>query len=492
MAEARLKRIDRSQSYWGRVDVETLIEPNHAARAIWELSGTLDLSGFLQDNKSVEGRAGAERTDPRLLISVWVYGLTLGIGSARELERRLEQEPGLRWLCGDEAVSHHTLSDFRVEHGAALEKIFSQVLAALSQSGLVRLEELTVDGTKIQAQASAASLRREPTLRERLKQAESVVQQLSQTHSQEGSARVEAARRRAAREQQQRLQQALQELQEIRPGKRADEREQARVSMSEPQARVMKNGQGGFAPSYNVQSVVDAAHTIVVDVEVTQAASDQQQLTPALERMQAQWPAAEKPTVIVDGGYLTEHSILDADQRGVKLIGPVLERESARQRGQQQSLRQAGIAAEFGPQAFRILETGAALECPAGKRLTRISQAQNYDQYRAAASDCAACSHRASCCPHSGQRSVKIKRTNPVVEAFHERMRQQQCSAIYKRRGEIAEFPHAWWKDKFRLRKFHVRGLVKVRMEMKWAALAYNIQQWIRLVWRPQVVQSAA
>ncbi len=494
MAEARLKRIDRSQSYWSRVDVETLIGADHAARAIWELSGTLDLSGFLVDNKSVEGRAGAERTDPRLLISVWVYGLTLGIGSARDLERRLEQEPGLRWLCGDETVNHHTLSDFRVAHAAAVEKIFSQVLAALSQSGMVRLEELTVDGTKIQAQASGASLRREPTLRDRLEQAERVVKELSQSPSHAGSARVEAARKRAAREQQERLKQALQELQQIRESKPAAEREQARVSLSEPEARVMKNGQGGFAPSYNVQSVVDGAHKIVLDVEVTQAAGDQQQLKPALERMQAQRAAAaaEKPTVIVDGGYVTEHSIVAADQGGVELIGPVLEREQARQRGRQQSLQQAGIAAEYGPPAFRILDAGAALECPAGQRLARISRARSHDQYRAAASDCAACSHRTRCCPHSGQRSVKIQRAHPVVEAFHERMRQPACRAIYKRRGEIAEFPHAWWKDKFGLRKFHVRGLAKVRAEMKWAALAYNIQQWIRLLWRPQLASSAA
>jgi transposase len=490
MAEARLKRIDRSQSYWGQVDLESLIGPDHAARAIWELSGTLDLSGFLIENKSVEGRAGAERTDPRLLISLWVYGLTLGIGSARELERRLEQEPGLRWLCGDSAVNHHTLSDFRVEHGAALEKIFSEVLAALSQSGLVRLEELTVDGTKIQAQASAASLRREPTLRERLQQAEAVVKELSR--SSEGSARVEAARRRAAREQQQRLSRALEELQEIRHSKPAEEREQARVSVSEPEARVMKNGQGGFAPSYNVQTVVDGAQKIVLDVEVTQAASDQQQLQPALKRLQAQLPAAEKATVIVDGGYLTEHSIAEAHKDGVKLIGPALKREEPSERAKRQALEQAGIAAEFGAQAFRILDEGAALECPAGKRLSRISKARTHDQYRAAAQDCAACSHRVSCCPQSGRRSVKIKRINPVVEAFHQRMQQQDSSEIYKRRGEIAEFPHAWWKEKFRLRKFHVRGRAKVQREMKWAALAYNIQQWIRLVWRPQLVLRTA
>jgi transposase len=101
------------------VDVESLIGAEHAARAIWELSQSLDVSEFPKDNKSVEGVAGAERTDPRVVISGWVYGLTLGIGSARELERRLEQEPGLRWLCGDERINHHTLSDFRVEQGAA-------------------------------------------------------------------------------------------------------------------------------------------------------------------------------------------------------------------------------------------------------------------------------------------------------------------------------------------------------------------------------------
>src|SRR5881227_2839602 len=110
MEQARLKRIERSQIRWGQIDLEALIGCDHVARAIWELSGTLDLAAFLKNNKSLEGRAGAERTDPRLLVSVWVYGFTLGIGAARELARRLEQEPGLRWLSGDEAINYHTLS----------------------------------------------------------------------------------------------------------------------------------------------------------------------------------------------------------------------------------------------------------------------------------------------------------------------------------------------------------------------------------------------
>jgi len=482
MSQPRLKPIDRKQSYWGPVDVENLIGQDHIARAIWDLTGRLDLSAFLKNNKAVEGHAGAGRTDPRLLLGVWVYGLTLGIGAARELARRLNQEPGLRWLSGDEEINAHTLSDFRVGHQAALDGLFSQLLAALSEAGMVKLEQLTVDGTKVQAQASGASLRREPRLRERLEQAEAIVKELSQDHSEAAHSKRAAARRRAAAEQQERLQEALQELEEIRKHKPAAERAQARVSVSEPEARVMKNGQGGFALAYNVQSVVDAANKIVMNVAVTRSAGDQQQLTAALERV---GPLKPHTQVLVDGGYLTEQSISQAQQQGVELIGPHLEREASRERGCAQSLAQAGIAAEFGPQAFRIVEDGGALECPAGKRLERISKAARHDQYRAQASDCSRCEHGARCCPSSGQRSVKIKRPNPVVEAFHQRMRQPEFAALYKGRGPVAEFPHAWWKEKFRLRKFHVRGLAKVRMEITLAALAYNMQQWVRLIWRP-------
>ena len=489
MGEARLKRIDRSQSYWGQVDIEGLIGADHIARAIWELSGTLDLSGFLEDNKSVEGVAGAERTDPRLLISVWVYGLTLGIGSARELSRRMEEEAGLRWLSGDAGVNHHTLSDFRVKQGAALDGLFSQVLAALSELGLVKLEQLTVDGTKIQAQASGASFRREPSLRERLQQAEALVEKLSQEGGEEHRrTQQQAAQQRAASELQARLKLALEQVQKIRRTKPACEREQARASFSEPEARVMKNGQGGFAPAYNVQSVTDATHKIVVNVEVTTQANDQQQLLAALERME---PLMAGTQVIVDGGYLSERSITAAVQTGVDLIGPAQHREAKHAQNQRQSLSLAGIQAEFGPQVFRVIENGAALECPAGRRLTRMSKAAGHDQYRADAKDCGKCSHRAQCCPNSGQRSVKIKRPSEVVESFHQRMQQESYKQLYKLRGPVAELPHAWWKEKFHLRKFHVRGLKKVRLEIKWAALTYNIQQWIRLIWRPALLAAA-
>jgi transposase len=482
--EARLKRIDRQQSYWGEIDLETLIPPEHPARAIWELVGQRNLLGFLENNKSVEGRAGAERTDPQLLVSVWVYSLSRGLGSAREIARVMQHEPGLRWLSGDEPVNHHTLSDFRVHYGAGLDQLFSEVLAVLSQAGLVKLEQVTLDGTKVRAQASGKSFRREPTLRRHLEQARAWVQRLSteEAAAQENRGR-QAAQRRAAEQTQARIEQALKELEEIRKTKTSSERGQARASRSEPEARIMKTGDGGFAPSYNVQTTTDAAHKILLDVELTPQASDQQQLQPAIERHRRQQGHAP-PQVIVDGGYLSEPNITAMKEQGVDLIGPELE-AGQRERSLQQSLQVAGIAPQFGPSAFVIVEQGQALQCPAGQRLARTTDNPRFTQYRARRQDCSGCAQRSQCCPRSQQRTVKIGKRNPVVEEFHQRMKQEASKRVYRIRGAVAEFPHAWLKDKIGLRKFHVRGLVKAGLEAKWAALTYNIQQWFRLCWRP-------
>ena len=103
--------------------------------------GNLDLSRFREAFRTSQGCAGRPAWDPRLLVSVWVYAYSEGISSAREIERLMQWEPGLQWLGGLVAVSHHTLSDFRVEHKEALDELFAQLLAILESAGLVNLEQ---------------------------------------------------------------------------------------------------------------------------------------------------------------------------------------------------------------------------------------------------------------------------------------------------------------------------------------------------------------
>jgi transposase len=490
---ARLKDIDRNQSYWGAVAIDELIPADHVARAIWEVTGKLDFSEFLKDNKSVEGKQGRERWDPRLLASVWVYAYSQGIGAAREIERQMEYEPGWRWLTANGKVNYHSLSDFRVDHGEAVEKLFSELLGMLSREGLIDLAEVTQDGTKIRAVAGGGSQRREKTLREHIRQAEEAVEKLSQADEAERVlSRKEAAQKRAAEERKARLEQAVKELEEIRksPSKRK-KREEARVSETEPEARVMKDGQGGYGLSYNVQTTTETKYGFLVGVGITQQGNDNYQLKPAVDRMEKQ--AGQKPLrVIVDGGYINENTIEAMVEEQVELVGPEMAQEERRERNQQQSLAQAGIAKEFGQQFFVIIEDGKAVRCPAGKRMGRNRIEKRYTAYQASRKDCEGCMNRAQCCPKSGARIIKIKKENKAVKAYQERMQEEAMKAIYRKRGPVAEFPHAWIKEKLGLRKFHVRGLIKAGIEVLWAAVTYDIQQWIRLRFRQPVVAVAA
>src|SRR5215470_18356642 len=146
-----IRYVNRQQMSWRAVDVERLIGEDHAARAIWTLVGRLDLSPFYRAIESREEEGGRPAFDPHLLISLWVYAYSDGIGSAREVARRCEFDPAFQWLTGLQEVNYHTLAEFRVERQQELDELFTQVLAALSKEGLITLDQVMQGGTKIRA-----------------------------------------------------------------------------------------------------------------------------------------------------------------------------------------------------------------------------------------------------------------------------------------------------------------------------------------------------
>src|SRR2546428_107142 len=201
-AQPRIRPVDRSQLIWRSVDVEGLIEEDHPARAIWAFTGQLNLEAFYQPIQAVQGVAGRTPWDPRLLVSLWIYAYSRGISSAREIARRCAYDPAFEWLCGLGQINYHTLADFRTAHGSALQELFVEVLGVLSGEGLVTLERVMHDGTKIKACAGADSFRREDKIKAHLEAARQQVQALEEVGEDE-SARQVAARQRAAREREQ-------------------------------------------------------------------------------------------------------------------------------------------------------------------------------------------------------------------------------------------------------------------------------------------------
>jgi len=479
----RLKPINRQQLLMRSINVEQLIEADHPARAIWEMLGQVDLSRFEQGIRAVDGRAGQATVSRRLLAALWIYSYSEGVSSARELSRMCEYEPACQWLTGMETINHHTLSDFRVDHKDGLDRLFIQILGLLSAEGLVELKQVTQDGTKIKANAGRDTFRREERVKQHLALAREQIRAMEDPRSEVLTQRVARAQERALKEKKQRLELALEELKKVQESKPEKEEQDARVSLSDPQARVMRTSEGGWAPGYNVQVCTDAGHGIIVDVAASQAGNDRDQLRPAVQRLQQR--VGVPAQMIADAGYISHGNIEAMGNEGIELIGPV---GQASPNTHQYERR--GIASEFHAEAFQYEADKNQYVCPAGKILKFTGKEPHAGRikfrYQAAPSECQSCRFRDQCCPKTKSRRITRSEDSPTVKAFLKKMQTTEARQIYRRRAPVAEFVNAWLKDKLGLRQFRLRGLAKVQMECLWVSLTYNIQQWIRLRWRSQ------
>src|SRR3984957_2052907 len=174
----RLREPRRDQIALRAVDIESLIGEDHRVRLIWSYAEGIDLSELEDRIKARGDRPGHPATSPRLLLALWLYATSEGVGSARALERLCESHDAYRWLCGGVSVNYHTLADFRVGCADLLDRLLSEHLAALAKAGPVNLETLAQDGVRVRAGAGAASFRREATLDWHLALAQAVVEDL--------------------------------------------------------------------------------------------------------------------------------------------------------------------------------------------------------------------------------------------------------------------------------------------------------------------------
>jgi len=320
----RLLLPDRHQIRFTPIDLESLLPPDHPARAIWAVVEKMNLSKFEATIAAREGHAGRPGIDPRILVALWVYATSQGVGSAREMERLQKMHHAYQWICGGVHVNHHTLSDFRVDHKEALDDLFTQILGVLTHQGLVDLTRVAQDGMKVRASAGAASFRREKSLKRCLEEARQQVEEVAREAqgAEDVSARRQAAQERAAKERLERVERALAELPKVREAKKEEEKDKARVSTTDPEARVMKMGDGGFRPAYNAQFATDTKTRVIVGVDVTNAGNDQGQMPPMLQNVKdrnGQLPAE----YLVDGGFAKKENIEKVAQEGVQVYAPV-------------------------------------------------------------------------------------------------------------------------------------------------------------------------
>lgn len=455
---ARLYRAVRDQLEWSPRTLDSVLPLDHPARAIWQALDLLDLAAFYASIKAVLGHAGHPTTDPKVLLGLWLYATTEGIGSARQLDRLCNEHDAYRWLRGGVPINYHMLSDFRVANQAALDDLLTEILASLMVSGLVTLRHVAQDGMRTRASAGASSFRSEETLERCLDEAKRQVERLAKEREAPdpgASKRERAARERAARERQARIEEAIRRLPEVKAVKARQARVLAkskrakvtkpRVSTTDPDARVMKMPNGGFSPAYNLELTSDVDGQVIVGVGVVTKGSDGGQALPMVEQVRGRLEkareiaAARVPTV---AETVEEEPEARAAEPTKGVSGP---------RALEAYLIDGGFVDR---EDFTAIER-AGITVYAPTRSPRTTT--------------------------SGRSQAEPRPDDSAeVAAWRLRMESEEAKTIYKERAATAECVNAQAR-RYGLERLLVRGVGKVLSVLLLAAIAHDLLRWIAL-----------
>ena len=414
----RLRVPERDQLAWHYGSLDDLLPADHPVRLLWQVVGTLDLAAFHAPILAREHGAGRDATAPRLLVCLWLYASLENVFSGRDLAALCESHVAYRWLCGGVSLNYHTLNDFRVGHGAALDDLFTQVLGRLLQANLVQVRRITQDGVRIRASAGSGSFKRKEKLEVCLAEARAHLADLERLRQAEPTAQARslAAQEAQAQDRLDRVQRAVVAWQQIEANKQAHQSNTAkrtapsRASVTDPDARKMKMANGGFNPAYNVQVASDPASRAIVEVQVSNGGGDAVLSEPMREQI-AQRTGQAVGEQILDGGYASQEAVNRATAQGVVVYVPVPE------------LQHEGL-----------------------------------------------------------QRFVPRPKDSAAVAAWRVRMGTPEAQAIYKLRAQTAETINADVRTWRGLGRFLVRGLAKVQCVALWAALTYNLMHFGRVL----------
>ena len=426
----RLLEPNRSQIELRASDLESLLAEDHRARLVWGYVVRQDLCQLVEAVKARGSNAGRAAIDPRILFALWLYATLDGVGSGREVARLSQEHDAYRWICGGVSVNYHAVNDFRSGNVELMDELLTDNVAALAAAGAISLQRVAQDGMRVRADAGAASFRRQASLQEHLSEAGELVQTIkkqAQTDPGLAQRKAQAAQLRAAQEREERIRAALAQLPEVAATKKRNGGAGARTPERAPptrDARVMKMGDGGFRPAFNVQFATTCDSQVIVGMDVVNAGSDMAQLAPMVKQVE-QRLGHSPDEWLVDGGF-PAHEQIDAVADKTEVYAPVPE-----------------------PRA--------------SKDVKKDEQAHpvQQDKHQPKPDD------------------------SPAVAQWRQRMASSEAAENYKQRAATAECVNAQARNRGLLR-MPVRGLAKLRCVVGLFVLAHNLMRMAALA--PQLI----
>jgi len=533
--------LPRDQILLFRETLGDRIPQDHSVRLLWEILNGLDWSGWERHYVLV---AGQPPIHPRVMAGAILYGLTHGIRSSRRLEWACVHAVDFMWLVEGRTIDHSTFCDFRTRFKRELKDVFRQLGRLAMHMGLVSLNQVALDGTRVKANSSAHATASAKTLEQRLavldEQIDKMLAEADEVDGREKdlfgdsvSATTLPRELGELTQRQERLRKALQAAQKIdakrqkskETSKQKDTLKQtdtskqtstskqkdgskqkgsskhsAKVPVADPEAAIMPNKEGGFAPNFNPVATADGECGMIVDADVLNQINEAETVIPTVERIEATF--GQRPEqFLADSAFATGGNLSELAERGIEALMPVEQSLRPDQNPAERGDPSTPVSKEDWPKLPRRARTGKldrsafvfdraqdCYFCPAGRALVfdqvkikgrANGEASQYRVYKCPS--CADCGLAGDCL--SGQakrRTVSHDQYEDVRQSAAAGLKTKSGKAAYARRAHLAETPNAVIKQVLGLRQFLLRGLEKVRTEWLWACTAFNLRKLIR------------
>jgi transposase len=500
--------------------LEAMIGEDHPVRLFDEILGRVDWTAW---EAKYHGRRGQPPIHPRVMAGVLLYGLSRGVRSSRHLEYLIGNNLDFMWLVEGRRIDHSTLCDFRKEFREPLKELFRQVCRIAMTMGLIRLNEVALDGTRVKANNDRFETLTASGLQERLAALDAQIEQMLREAEEADAAEAKLfdtgdSSQQLPRElaqlktRQAQLQKALAEVQAADKARRSEgidpQKNPAQVPTTDVDSKVLPNKEGGYAPNYTPLATTDAHRGFIVDADVLRDTNEQSATLPAVDRIRDNLGQTPE-RVLADGAHATGENMQGMEQRGVEFFTPVTShqpqpgnpacREDPRQavpESQWEQLPRNPQTKKLDKACFVYDEQADRYYCPQGRTLEYEETKSNvpssgqrtyFRVYRCVS--CEGCPLAAAC------RMEKARRGRSLSRDVHEERREQmalkmagaEAKAIYRKRLHTAETPFGIIKHLMHVRQFLLRGLENVKTEWLWTCTAFNLAKLVREVARLRV-----
>lgn len=484
--------------------LDEIISEEHPVRLLDAILKKVDWTPWEAKYKLTKGMPPIH---PRILAGVILFGLLKRIRTSRALEEALCVRSDFRWLVEGRSIDHSTISNFRKDNSDSLKDLFVQIGLIAREMGHMQLQQLGYDGTRIRASNRRSGTRTPDELQQSKNELEAQYQEhqkaIEEAQTKEDQAfdianKIDNDKKgQTLLDQIGKIDKAIAEIKIIEgEGKQVP----ARLPITDPESRIAKNKEGGFAPNFNPTVTVDIASGFIADCDVIRGTDEQNHMVEAVERVRENFELGDMPiAALADGLMATGENISQCTEKNIEFFSPAGEGIPANREDPSQPLSEEqiaklplrGPAPKNGEEDTRTFDKSAFVYdteldvywCPMGEKLERYYESKDHRGdprfgYRTTKETCAGCPLKDQCFKNSRNqygRRIECGEHEKAKQAHSAKMQRPESKEIYKRRAPATEGVFATIKQVFGVREFLTRGLDRVRDEWRWLACASNV-----------------